>query len=174
MTITTPNRNPQTPAPDDWGTIGEQVDVLTRSPDAEFILEDDEPALEWREAVLPLSMFGDAILAVLSDTSSVGLPPTVSGYDHDYEVARMARIRGWMLLRGGAATALAESPVLVVIKNNVPTILDGWHRLRVALLDYQTTSFHAVFCAQWDMTEGKGPIQPHRAHSESGPSFRAR
>jgi len=95
-------------------------DVLSRSPDAEFILDGDEVAFEWREVELPIHVFG-----LKFHQSEIRETPARTN-------ERIAVIRKWMTQSGGWKKAIQSSPILALFVDGKLELLDGWHRMKAA------------------------------------------
>ena len=93
---------------------GEQVEILQRSPDAEFILEGEEFDLQWRFGEVPESLLPSTGKLVREED----LPKIRKWVDTEYN--------------GDWRKAIASSPLLVIIHVQGVELLDGWHRLKLA------------------------------------------
>lgn len=103
---------------DNRTTVSAAVDVRTRSPDADSILEGDEFDLVWEEVKKPLSWF------LVADGVSVAYyaDHQLDAQDND----RIEAINKWADTVGGLDKAVQQSPVLAWDDG---TVLDGTHRL---------------------------------------------
>lgn len=110
-------------------------DLFSRSPDAEFIFDDDVEcgwtALEWRECEVPVSAFG--IEAQTLNEHLAALLPAATMAD---ELRRIQSIEQWMVELGGVCHALDRSPLLITLRNGRIDIQDGYHRLGMAFFGY--------------------------------------
>lgn len=92
-------------------------DILTRSPDAGFILDQEEVLLPW---------------------VGVNIPVKFLSFDENYieedDQIKFAAIKAWAAESGGLATALKDSPPLFLYDTRRfrLILLDGWHRLWLA------------------------------------------
>lgn len=124
----------------DWFREGNVVDVFEAAPDAEFILEAEEIEREWRFCRIPSSSFLDVAGLDLSRFLEDSCP----NEPRESEVARCLDIEKWMADSGGAEKALRECPVIVVIDKAGLDVLDGCHRIAVAMHRHKLSYIPAV------------------------------
>jgi hypothetical protein len=123
-----------------WFDEGQVLgDVFERSGDTSVILEPEDLDLEWRECVLPSHVFG------IGGTRERFMA-TLPGEREDNE-QRYREVHAWMQSCGGPEAALQVSPLICFLSDGKVLLDDGWHRLGVALFEYQARSLRAV-CAQ--------------------------
>lgn len=124
-----------------WFEQGKPVkDVLKRSDDAASILEDDEWDGEWRECQVPVADLG--MTDDIKDYEQFKAKFFSGAKYRDDE--RYADVAKWMKESGGAEKALMTSPVLVVIEGDTIDMLDGYHRMAVAVFEYGLKSLPAL------------------------------
>lgn len=124
-----------------WFEQGKPVkDVLKRSDDAASILEDDEWDGEWRECLVPVADLG--MTDDIKDYEQFKAKFFSGAKYRDDE--RYADVAKWMKESGGAEKALTTSPVLVVIEGDTIDMLDGYHRMAVAVFEYGLKSLPAL------------------------------
>ena len=100
-------------------------------PDFEFLVDDDEiDAYSWKLVQINiLDMFPED---EMDETRSL------EGETPEMASERWALVRKWMTQEGGAAAAIAKSPIIGLIHDGDRKIMpvDGWHRCVVAFRDY--------------------------------------
>lgn len=122
-----------------WFDGGDPLsNVSERSGDTSVILEAKDLELEWRECVIPSHAFG---IGGLRERFMAALPG-----DREDNEQRYHAVHNWMQTCGGPEAALQASPLICFLSGAKVLVDDGWHRLGVALFEYQARSLRAV-CA---------------------------
>lgn len=113
---------------------GRLVDVLTRSSDAEFILEDDEFDFEWKETRVDPSLFMSP-----DEEGAQTILDRIGSEDRD----QLIGIMEWINLEFAGRTdeAIRSHPLLALGDG---TLLDGWHRLYLWFTDPNNTDLTGI------------------------------
>jgi hypothetical protein len=120
--------------PEFWNR-GTLVDPCVASPDAEYILDGEEFDWEWRLALVPVTAFGNQHLE--QDKCRPGA-------DAERERERLAIIRDWLIKSGEPTEAFKSSPLIGIWENDRLSLVDGWHRLKVAVEDFGNLEVWAI------------------------------
>lgn len=134
----------------DEGTLVEDAHAL--SPDVEFIFDGDfmdeegveQGDLVWKKCSVPVSVFGPNFPATLSEYMKA-LPYSESAQ----ELKRLNDVRNWVRQCGGIEPALELCPILAKIDDSNPWLMDGFHRLGIAMYEYGVKEVN-VLCADMD------------------------
>lgn len=123
-----------------WFAAGNPVaDVYNRSEDVPSIFEAEDFELDWRECMVPVEAF------CLSATDRDAYLVQMFGDAREY-ADRYADVKQWMETAGGPDKALKTSPLLCFMVDGKVMLDDGWHRLGVAVFEYQSRHVRAL-CA---------------------------
>ena len=102
------------------------ADIFQASPDAEFVLEDEECDFFWRRILVPVEE--------LSFDQPLEIKP-LPGEIPEEAANRWQRINDWIDISGGIKPALSECPILATLEDEgTLSLIDGWHRLVIAVL----------------------------------------